>query len=137
MKHFNFKSRMLPCSAFAAAIALVVSFSSFTGAAKTVGADELLTFEYNPPSNDPDPYSKENVENVANWEYQDQPGTCNLGDEQPCQIYVPNNSTYVGAGNTLKSAINIQAETQGSSTDAHVIATAEGDQSENFLNRAE
>ena len=85
MKHFNFKSRVLPCTAFAAAIALVVSFSSFTGAADAKVEQTLVTFSYDAPNSGAD-YSSSSVANLSNWKASTE--TCDNEQERACSIQV-------------------------------------------------
>jgi hypothetical protein len=82
----------------------------------------MLAFEYDPPGGSD--YSSSAVTNVANWNYTPDEESCSNDNVKACKIYVPNNSTYIGSSNTLKSAIGIV--TGGTSTQAYVDHTAAG-----------
>ncbi len=117
------KTTMMVVAAIVTATALVIGASSFEK--KSDKPLEMLTFVYTPPASDPQhPYLDLNVKDVENWTNVANSDRCDDIDSKACRIFVPNNSTYVGAGNTLKPAINIT--TGGSSSESYVASTAAG-----------
>lgn len=118
--------KVAPFAAMAVGAVLALATSAFSKAPKDKSGDPTTySFEYNPPSGDPDPYSISNVQNVANWQNTTSPDPCGGSDEACTLLNVPD--TYVNGGSTptLKSTINIVAQ-ESSPNVAFVHSTAAG-----------
>jgi len=111
---------MLPIGGFAIAVALVGITSAFKDAPKTNSGVDTYSFEYQPPATDP--YSIANVEDTANWVYNEDASGCGGVDKACALLDVPEDFVDASGTPTLKSSINIVAVLTGAN--AKVASTA-------------
>ena len=101
--------------------------------------DDPMEFEYVAPpitASNPDPYSQDNVENLANWHYTSTDPGCSSGNIKACAIHVsPSHVLGTDPSNyTLDPSFVISAS---SGTTSHVTGTSDGTQPSNFTNRGQ
>lgn len=112
-----------------AIVAIAIAMGSYALMSFGAGtkSDEMITFEYKPPTNDP--YSQANVEDLSNWKPADDPCPTN-GDLAACTIEVHEDHTVGGAGQELDPAVVLNT----SSNSANVFKVDSPGPSSNYMN---